>query len=92
MNRENTKNIIKKILIILVIIIILGVILTMGIGNYFVNYAIARSGDGGNREIKDDSKIEVLGEDEKIIESNRTQAKESSEKWENNIKKHLKIL
>ena len=59
----------------------------MGIGNYFVNYAIARSGDGGNREIKDDSKIEVLGEDEKIIESNRTQAKESSEKWENNIKK-----
>ena len=69
MNRENTKNIIKKILIILVIIIILGVILTMGIGNYFVNYAIARSGDGGNREIKDDSKIEVLGEDEKIIEN-----------------------
>ena len=59
----------------------------MGIGNYFVNYAIARSGDGGNREIKDDSKIEVLGEDEKIIESNRTQAKESSEKWANNIKK-----
>ena len=59
----------------------------MGIGNYFVNYAIARSGDGGNREIKDDSKIEVLGEDEKIIESNRTQAKESSKKWENNIKK-----
>ena len=59
----------------------------MGIGNYYVNYAIARSGDGGNREIKDDSKIEVLGEDEKIIESNRTQAKESSEKWENNIKK-----
>ena len=38
----------------------------MGIGNYFVNYAIARSGDGGNREIKDDSKIEVLREDEKI--------------------------
>lgn len=86
MNKENTKNIIKKILIMLVIIIILGVILTMGIGNYFVNYAIARSGDGGNREIKDDSKIEVLGEDEKIIESNRTQAKESSKKWDENIK------
>ena len=50
MNRENTKNIIKKILIILVIIIILGVILTMGIGNYFVNYAIARSGDGKNTQ------------------------------------------
>ena len=58
----------------------------MGIGNYFVNYAIARSGDGGNREIKDDSKIEVLGEDEKIIESNRTQTKESSKKWAENIK------
>ena len=87
MSKENTKNIIKKILIILVILIILGVILIMGIGNYFVNYAIARSGDGGNREIKDYSKIEVLGEDEKIIESNRTQTKESSKKWAENIKK-----
>ena len=52
-----------------------------------INNGIARSGDGGNREIKDDSKIEVLGEDEKIIESNRTQTKESSKKWAENIKK-----
>ena len=52
MSKENTKNIIKKILIILVILIILGLILTMGIGNYYLNYAISRSRDGNKRIIK----------------------------------------
>ena len=61
-------NKIKKVLtIIIVAIILIGVLLTVGIGNYFVNYAIARSGNGGNREIKEESKIEVLSEDEQLI-------------------------
>ncbi len=51
------------------------------IGNYFVNYAIARSGAGGDRKISQESTIEVLGEDEKIIENNKKIAKENSEKW-----------
>ena len=51
-------NRIKKVLaIIIVAIILIGVLLTVGIGNYFVNYAIVRSGDGGNREIKEDSNL-----------------------------------
>lgn len=65
----------------LLILILLGVGLTEVIGNYFVNYAIARSGAGGDRKISQESTIEVLGEDEKIIENNKKIAKENSEKW-----------
>ena len=79
-------NKIKKVLaIIIVAIILIGVLLTVGIGNYFVNYAIARSGDGGNREIKEESKIEVLSEDEQLIEDNRKSANESAQNWASNI-------
>lgn len=83
MNKDmkKTKNIVKIVLIVLLICIVMGVLLTVGIGNYFVNYAIARSGDGGNREISEDSKIEIVGEDEKIIEENRRLAEESADKW-----------
>ena len=42
---------------------------------------IARSGAGGDRKISQESTIEVLGEDEKIIENNKKIAKENSEKW-----------
>ena len=71
----------KIIIAILLILILLGVGLTEVIGNYFVNYAIARSGAGGDRKISQESTIEVLGEDEKIIDNNRNIAKESAEKW-----------
>jgi fermentation-respiration switch protein FrsA (DUF1100 family) len=64
---------------------LLGVGLTEVIGNYFVNYAIARSGAGGDRKISQESTIEVLGEDEKIIENNKKIAKENSEKWSESI-------
>ena len=36
------------------------VILTIGIGNYFVNYAILRSGDGGDREVKNENAQIIL--------------------------------
>ena len=75
------EKILKIIIAILLILILLGVGLTEVIGNYFVNYAIARSGAGGDRKISQESTIEVLGEDEKIIENNKKIAKENSEKW-----------
>ena len=74
------EKILKIIIAILLILILLGVGLTEVIGNYFVNYAIARSGAGGDRKISQESTIEVLGEDEKIIENNKKIAKENSEK------------
>lgn len=75
------EKILKIIIAIILILILLGVGLTEVIGNYFVNYAIARSGAGGDRKISQESTIEVLGEDEKIIENNKKIAKENSEKW-----------
>ena len=75
------EKILKIIIAMLLILILLGVGLTEVIGNYFVNYAIARSGAGGDRKISQESTIEVLGEDEKIIENNKKIAKENSEKW-----------
>lgn len=74
------EKILKIIIAILLILILLGVGLTEVIGNYFVNYAIARSGAGGDRKISQESTIEVLGEDEKIIENNKKIAKENSKK------------
>ena len=79
------EKILKTIIAILLILILLGVGLTEVIGNYFVNYAIARSGAGGDRKISQESTIEVLGEDEKIIENNKKIAKENSEKWSESI-------
>lgn len=79
------EKILKIIIAILLILILLGVGLTEVIGNYFVNYAIARSGAGGDRKISQESTIEVLGEDEKIIENNKKIAKENSKKWSESI-------
>ena len=79
------EKILKIIIAMLLILILLGVGLTEVIGNYFVNYAIARSGAGGDRKISQESTIEVLGEDEKIIENNKKIAKENSEKWSETI-------
>ena len=75
------EKILKIIIAILLILILLGVGLTEVIGNYFVNYAISRSGAVGDIKIIQESTIEVLGEDEKIIENNKKIAKENSEKW-----------
>lgn len=80
------EKILKIVIAILLILILLGVGLTEVIGNYFVNYAIARSGAGGDRKISQESTIEVLGEDEKIIENNKKIAKENSEKWSEAIR------
>ena len=80
------EKILKIIIAMLLILILLGVGLTEVIGNYFVNYAIARSGAGGDRKISQESTIEVLGEDEKIIENNKKIAKENSEKWSEAIR------
>ena len=47
--KNNWLNILKKLLIAIGIVVIISVITTIGIGNYFVNYAILRMGNGGDR-------------------------------------------
>lgn len=83
------KNIMKKILIATGIVVIISVIATIGIGNYFVNYAILRTGNGGDREVKNKEVVEVASidnETERVIEENREEEKQLANQWSNTIK------
>lgn len=86
--KNNKMKILKILLIIIFIIVIISIVATIGIGNYFVNYAILRSGDGGDRKIKNEETVEVANidsETEKIIEENRQKEKELAKEWEKSI-------
>ena len=83
------KNIMKKILIATGIVVIISVIATIGIGNYFVNYAILRTGNGGDREVKNKEVVEVASidnETERVIEENREEEKQLANEWASTIK------
>lgn len=90
MKEKNKKfKVLKIFLIIVLVLIVISVITTIGIGNYFVNYAISRTGNGGDREVKNTESIEVESIDneaEKIIEGNRQRERELAEKWTKNTK------
>ena len=85
MEEKNKKSkILKSALIIVLIIIMLGIATTIGIGNYFVNYAILRTGNGGDREVKNADSIEIANidnETEKIIEENKKNEKQLANEW-----------
>ena len=81
---NNKSKVLKRILIVILAIIIISIIITVGVGNYFVNYAILRTGNGGDREVKNKDSIEVANIDneaEKIINNNRTEEKQLAEQW-----------
>ena len=80
-SRKKKIKIIVITVITLLIIIIIGV--TIGVGNYFVNYAIARSGDGGDRQVKND--MSIAQETEDIIQENKNETKQQAEEWSENI-------
>lgn len=87
--KNNKQNILRNILIAILIIVIISIVVTIGIGNYFVNYAISRTGNGGNREVKNKGSIEVSSinnETEKIIEENREKEMQLASQWINTIK------
>ena len=90
-DKEKNKKckVLKIFLIIILALIVISAVATIGIGNYFVNYAILRTGNGGDREIKNIKVIEgvnIDNESEKIIEKNRQIEKELAEKWSENTK------
>ena len=69
---NNKSKVLKRILIVILAIIIISIIITVGVGNYFVNYAILRTGNGGDREVKNKEVVEVASidnETERIISS-----------------------
>ncbi len=86
--KEKSKNnkVLKIFLIIILLLIIISAIATIVVGNYFVNYAILRTGNGGDREVKNAQVIEIDDEVEKTIEKNRQREKELAEKWAKNTK------
>ena len=87
--KNNWLNILKKLLIATGIVVIISVIATIGIGNYFVNYAILRTGNGGDREVKNKEVVEVASidnETERVIEENREEEKQFANQWTNTIK------
>lgn len=83
MENIKKKKIIKTIIISITILIILIAGISYGIGNYFVNYAIARSGNGGDRQVKDE--VTISQELEDVIQKNRKEATEKAEEWSNSI-------
>lgn len=86
---KDKNKILKKAFVIILIIIVFCIIATLGIGNYFVDYAIARTGNGGEREIKNSDTIEVAridNDEERIIEENRKSENELANEWTKNIK------
>lgn len=85
---EKNKILLKRLLIVVLIIVIISIIATGGIGNYFVNYAILRTGNGGDREVKNADSIEVENidnESEKIIEYNKNNEKQLENEWAETI-------
>ena len=86
--KNKKEKILKRLLIIVLIIIAVIVIAITVIGNYFVNYAILRTGNGGEREVKNADSIEVTSmnnEDERIIEENKNDEKQFADVWTKTI-------
>lgn len=85
---EEKNKIINKLLIALFIIVVVIIIVAIVIGNYFVNYAILRTGDGGDREVKNTDSLEIANIDneaEQIIEENKQKEKELANEWAETI-------
>ena len=89
MQEKNKKTkILKKLLIALLIIIVVLIFTTIGIGNYFVNYTILRTGNGGDREVKNTESIEAASIDneaERIIEENKNKERKLANEWAETI-------
>ncbi len=87
--KNNKKKILKRIIIVILSLIIIIIGATVGIGNYFVNYAISRAGNGGDREVKNEDTVEVANindETEKIIEENRKKENQLANQWSNEVR------
>lgn len=81
-NFKKMTKILRKIGIFILIFGILTLIATLGIGNYFVDYAITRAGNGGNREVKNEDVIlQTTDVESDIIRKNSNAENESAKEW-----------
>lgn len=86
MEKKKSLFLLKKVIISTIILLIICIVAIIGIGNYFVEYAIARTGSGGDREVVEENVIIQNDEtSEDVIRDNRKKATTSAEKWTTNI-------
>ncbi len=90
---KNKKKAIKIIITIVILTILISIIATFGIGGYFVKYAIARDGNGGDREVKEQiTEVQTDENSQDIIKTNRQEADKNAKEWaENANKKSVEI-
>lgn len=77
-----------KLLIVGSILIIICMPIALLIGNYFVNYALLRTGNGGDRKVKGSellSAVNIENSDKIIIEENKNKENQLVNEWVNNI-------
>ena len=93
---KEKRKIVKIVLSIIILLLISITIATVGIGNYFVDYAISRTGNGGEREIKNEELKEQVNnnsEKENIIERKREEERKLAEDWiENTKSKKVEVI
>lgn len=78
------KKYLKLLLVTIIVSVFIGLAITIGIGNYFVNYALLRAGDGGNRKVTNTEAIEAVNQDDEAagqIDKNRRETKELAKAW-----------
>ena len=82
------KKTIKITIITIVALILISIIATIGIGEYFVKYAIAREGDGGNREVKEEiTDVQIDDVSQSIIATNHQEADKEAKEWDETANK-----
>jgi hypothetical protein len=92
MKDNKSAKIMKRLLTAMIIALVIIILAFAGIGNYFVNYAIVRTGDGGERVVKNTDVVEVANADdeaqaianENIIEKNKQEQRALADKWVEN--------
>ncbi|MDF2523628.1 MAG: alpha/beta hydrolase [Clostridiales bacterium] len=89
-NKKKRKGLKIAIVTVLTLMVII-VIATIGIGNYFINYALVPTGDGGNREVEanaanlgNETAQEVIAITS-LIDTNRTKADKRVEDWKASV-------
>lgn len=88
MVEQNTKiqkaKLLNKLLIVVLMLIIICIFIALLIGNYFVNYALLRTGNGGDRKVKDSESISVVNienSEKIIIEENKNKENQLVSEW-----------
>lgn len=80
----------KRLLIAITALLFISLAVTIGAGNYFVDYALLRTGGGGNRQVKNDGAAGAVSGDDPATEQigeNRRETKEQARAWSETVER-----